>query len=106
MAKRTNQAVKNRANVQRYRQRMRAQGLKLLQIWVPDTKAPGFAEKMREQARAEATWARTAAGRAEMEFWEAAAADAWGDFDEAAPTNEQIDGRPGEANSKSRRRHG
>lgn len=35
-----------------YRARMRAAGLRPLQIWVPDTGAPGFAEKCRSQARA------------------------------------------------------
>ena len=35
-----------------YRQRMRAEGLRPVQIWVPDTHAPGFAETCRRQARA------------------------------------------------------
>ncbi len=35
-----------------YRQRMRAAGLRPVQIWVPDTRAPGFAEICRAQARA------------------------------------------------------
>jgi hypothetical protein len=35
-----------------YRQRMRAAGLRPVQIWVPDTRAPGFAEMCRRQARA------------------------------------------------------
>ena len=35
-----------------YRQRMRAAGLRPVQIWVPDNRAPGFAEKCRQQARA------------------------------------------------------
>jgi hypothetical protein len=35
-----------------YRQRMRAAGLRPVQIWVPDTRAPGFAETCRRQARA------------------------------------------------------
>ena len=35
-----------------YRQRMRAAGLRPVQIWVPDTRAPGFAAKCRRQARA------------------------------------------------------
>jgi hypothetical protein len=35
-----------------YRQRMRAAGLRPIQIWVPDSRAPGFAEKCRRQARA------------------------------------------------------
>jgi Protein of unknown function (DUF3018) len=35
-----------------YRQRMRAAGLRPVQIWVPDVNAPGFAEACRRQARA------------------------------------------------------
>ena len=36
----------------RYRDRMRAAGLKPVQIWVPDPKSPGFADKCRRQALA------------------------------------------------------
>ncbi len=35
-----------------YRQRMRAAGLRPVQIWVPDSRAPDFAEKCRAQALA------------------------------------------------------
>lgn len=35
-----------------YRQRMRAAGLRPVQIWVPDSRDPDFAEKCRRQARA------------------------------------------------------
>jgi len=35
-----------------YRQRMRAAGLRPVQIWVPDTRSPAFAEICRRQARA------------------------------------------------------
>jgi hypothetical protein len=38
--------------VANYRQKMRAAGLRPVQIWVPDTRSPGFAEKCRRQARA------------------------------------------------------
>ena len=36
----------------KYRQRMRAAGLRPVQIWVPDRSSPEFAEKCRRQARA------------------------------------------------------
>ena len=36
----------------RYRQRMRAAGLRPVQIWVPDTRSPDFVEICRRQARA------------------------------------------------------
>ncbi len=35
-----------------YRQRMREAGLRPVQIWVPDTRSPAFAETCRRQARA------------------------------------------------------
>ncbi len=35
---------------QRYRDSLRNQGLRKVEIWVPDTKAPGFAEECRRQS--------------------------------------------------------
>lgn len=43
-----------RKHVQRYRQRMRRAGFRLIQLWVPDTRARGFAEECRRQSRAAA----------------------------------------------------
>jgi hypothetical protein len=37
--------------VQRRRDKLRAAGLRPVQIWVPDTRAPGFAEECRRQCR-------------------------------------------------------
>jgi hypothetical protein len=37
--------------VAEYRARMRAAGMRPIQIWVPDTNAPGFAEECRRQSR-------------------------------------------------------
>ncbi len=34
---------------QRFRARRKAQGMKELRLWVPDTKRPGFAKKMKNQ---------------------------------------------------------
>lgn len=45
-------AEAKREKVRRYRENMRRQGLRPLQIWVPDTSAPGFAEEARRQSRA------------------------------------------------------
>jgi hypothetical protein len=42
---------RTRAKVKAHRARLRAQGLRPIQIWVPDTSAPGFAEEMRRQCR-------------------------------------------------------
>ena len=38
--------------VRMHRARLRAQGLRPLQVWVTDTRAPGFAEEARRQAEA------------------------------------------------------
>ena len=35
--------------VRKHRESLRAQGLRPIQIWVPDTRQPGFAEKVRRQ---------------------------------------------------------
>ena len=47
----------NARRVQRRRDKLRSLGMRPLQIWVPDTRAPGFAEEVARQARlvAEAT---------------------------------------------------
>ncbi len=37
--------------VQKYREGLRAKGLRPIQIWVPDTRRPGFAEECRRQSR-------------------------------------------------------
>lgn len=37
-------------SAQRYRNRMRRAGLRLVQLWVPDTRAGGFAEECRRQS--------------------------------------------------------
>ena len=41
----------NAQRVQRRRDKLRSQGMRPLQIWVPDTRAPGFAEEAARQAR-------------------------------------------------------
>lgn len=41
----------SRQKVQAHRQRLRKQGLRPIQIWVPDVRAPGFAEEARRQSR-------------------------------------------------------
>ena len=39
-------------NVRRHRARLREEGLRRLQVWVTDTRAPGFAEEARRQSEA------------------------------------------------------
>jgi hypothetical protein len=38
------------ARVQKHRQALRAAGLRPIQIWVPDTRRPGFAAECRRQS--------------------------------------------------------
>jgi hypothetical protein len=66
--------------VKRRRDKMRASGLRPIQIWVPDTRAAGFAAECRRQCGVIAAAERTDAGRAEAEFWERVGADAWDDL--------------------------
>ena len=39
-----------RSPVAAHRAQLRARGLRLIEIWVPDTRAPGFAEEARRQS--------------------------------------------------------
>ncbi len=68
-----------RARVASHRERLRAQGLRPLQIWVPDVRAPEFAAAAHEQSVAIAT--------SELEADDQAFVDAvsseWDDADEA-----------------------
>ncbi len=41
-------------SVEQYRARMRKAGLRLIQLWVPDTRAAGFAAECRRQSQAAA----------------------------------------------------
>ena len=63
----------NAQRVAKHRRALRAQGLRPVQIWVPDTRAPGFAEEYARQAAI-----ADAANRDDselMDFLDAAAAD-------------------------------
>jgi hypothetical protein len=59
---------------------MRAAGLRPVQIWVPDTRSPGFATECRRQCKLIADAERTKEGRTETVFWEQVTADAWDDL--------------------------
>jgi hypothetical protein len=41
-----------RRNMQNYRDRLRAQGLRPKTVWVPDTRSPDFAERVRRDSLA------------------------------------------------------
>jgi len=53
-----------REKVRAYRERMRAQGLRPIQIWVPDVRAPGFAAEAGRQSKLVAESAGAAADQA------------------------------------------
>ena len=42
--------AKSSASVQRRREKLRVSGLRPVQIWVPDIRAPGFADEYRRQS--------------------------------------------------------
>ena len=46
------QSPSSRDKVRGYRERMRARGLRPVQIWVPDTRLAGFADEARRQSLA------------------------------------------------------
>ncbi len=60
MAKATRSTPRSKASraqqrsVELYRARMRKAGLRLVQLWVPDTRAPGFVAECLRQSRAAA----------------------------------------------------
>ena len=41
----------NRLKVREHRQRLRAQGMRPIQVWVPDVRSPDFAAEARRQSR-------------------------------------------------------
>jgi hypothetical protein len=57
-------------SVQKHRDSLRAEGLRPVQIWVPDTRAPGFAEEYRRQGAL--VGAADRANREELAFLDAA----------------------------------
>jgi hypothetical protein len=72
-----------KSNVERVREardKHRAAGLRPVQMWLPDTRAPGFAEEIRRQCKLIAAAEATPEGREELAFWEAVVAEAWVDL--------------------------
>lgn len=50
MSERTSRKHRTREKVASYRERMRARGLRPVQLWVPDTRTPAFAEAAHRQS--------------------------------------------------------
>jgi Antitoxin MazE-like len=48
----TSRRKSSQAKVSAHRRRLRAQGLRPIQIWVPDVRAPGFKEQAHRQSLA------------------------------------------------------
>ena len=65
------------ARVQKHRQALREAGMRPIQIWVPDTRRPGFAAECRRQAKLAAAADRADKGL--MEFLDAALEDVRGE---------------------------
>ena len=59
----------NREGVRAHRERLRAQGLRPIQIWVPDVRAPSFKAQAHSQSRAVAA---SAHAREDQAFIDAA----------------------------------
>ena len=55
---RTNRKQSARDKVRRYRERMRARGLRPIQLWVPDTRTAAFRDEAHRQSLAVADSAR------------------------------------------------
>ncbi len=66
----------NRDKVREHRERLRAQGLRPIQIWVPDVRVPGFAEEMHRQSLA---IARSPHAAEDQDFVEAISSDLFDD---------------------------
>ncbi len=64
----------SRLKVQAYRERLRRQGLRPIQIWVPDVRAPNFRSEAHRQSLAVAT---SALAREDQDFIDAVAD--WGE---------------------------
>ena len=66
------QQVSSKNKVREHRARLRAQGLRPIQLWVPDMRAAGFAKLARQQAEAVAASGHAAEDQA---FIDALSAD-------------------------------
>ena len=66
------EATSVRARVSAHRARLRAEGLRPVQIWVPDTRSPQFATEAHRQS---ALVASSTQAREDQEFIEAISAD-------------------------------
>jgi hypothetical protein len=68
---RSKHPVSSRDKVRAHRERLRRQGLRPIQIWVPDVRSPAFAAEARRQSRAVA---RSRQAREDQDFIDAVSA--------------------------------
>jgi len=66
--------------VARRRAKLRAAGLRPVQLWVPDTTTPEFKKEAHRQSLLIAAADATIERRRENDFWERVSADAWDDL--------------------------
>ena len=64
----------SREKVRAYRERLRRQGLRPIQIWVPDVRSPEFAAEAHRQSL---LVARSATAKEEQDWVDAASAGIW-----------------------------
>lgn len=72
-------AARNREEVRRHRLRLRARGLRPVQLWLPDVRSPAFQAEARRQSQLVAAGPQAAE---DMAFVEALSAGAWGPWEE------------------------
>jgi hypothetical protein len=70
----TSKPKPSREKVRAHRERLREQGLRPIQIWVPDTRAPGFRKEAHRQSLAVAASVQAQGDQAFID-----AASDWGD---------------------------
>lgn len=74
-------AVDPYAAVRRYRERMRAKGLRPMTIWVPDVSAPEFVHRLQRDIRRAAEFERTnPQAREDAELWDKFIEESWADL--------------------------
>lgn len=71
--------TRNREEVRRHRLRLKARGLRPVQLWLPDVRSPAFQAEARRQSLLVAASPQAAE---DMAFVEALSADTWGTWEE------------------------
>jgi hypothetical protein len=67
-------SIRNNASRDKFRERLRRQGLRPIQIWVPDTRAPSFKAEAHRQSLAVA---RSPSAKADQDFIDSISDSSW-----------------------------